>query len=132
MVCHSYSWHSGQVLQEYHQLLLASAATSVDASASEGCQFAMQLQQQGVAEVDSEGTISDPAYLMDIMELREQIDSTADEAELKQLLAENQAKQRDAVQVPQIGMLCWAWPVALQPADWLLTFCRHSLGPSSL
>ena len=69
---------------------------------------ALQLQKQGVAEVDSEGTIADPAYLMDIMELREQIDSTEDEAELKQLLAENQAKQRDAVQVPQFGMLCWA------------------------
>ena len=92
----------------------------------------MQLQQQGVAEVDSEGTISDPAYLMDIMELREQIDSTADEAELKQLLAENQAKQRDAVQVPQICVKCRAWPVALQPADWLLTICRQSLEPSRL
>ena len=66
----------------------------------------MQLQQQGVADVDSEGTISDPAYLMDIMELREQIDSTTNEAELKQLLAENQAKQRNAVQVPQVCMLC--------------------------
>ena len=85
----------------------------------------MQLQQHGVDEVDSEGTISDPAYLMDIMELREQIDSTADEAELKQLLAENQAKQRDAVQVPPFCMLSAA---ALQPTDWLLTICRHCLG----
>ena len=92
----------------------------------------MQLQQQGLAEVDSEGTISDPTYLMDIMELREKIDSTADEAELKQLLAENQAKQRDAVQVPQFCMLCWAWPAALQPSDSLLTICRHCLEPSNL
>lgn len=92
----------------------------------------MQLQQQGVAEVDSEGTISDPAYLMDIMELREQIDSTADEAELQQLLAENQAKQRDTVQVQQFCVLCWAWLAAMQPGDLLLTICRHFLGHSNL
>jgi len=58
----------------------------------------MQLSQEGVSADGEEATITDPEYLMEVMDAREAVDA-ADPQSLQNLQADYKRKERECIEV---------------------------------
>lgn len=52
------------------------------------------LAQHGISAEGDDRTISDPKFLMEVMEAREEVEETEDEEALRELLAANRERQQ--------------------------------------
>ncbi len=60
--------------------------------------WCMQLSQEGVSADGEEATITDPEYLMEVMDAREAVDA-ADPQSLQNLQADYKQKERECIEV---------------------------------
>lgn len=59
-----------------------------------------QLKERGFEVDEGEGTIEDPEFLMEIMELREKVEELSDPIDLQEFRSANRSQEAACIQVP--------------------------------